>query len=505
MSVVQEATTSIPEESCQSRPAYVQWLPIGLILAVALGLRLYQLGTESLWNDEGFSVRDAQWPPQGANKARFLYYLLLHFWMYFGTSDAWLRGLAVLFGMGCVYLVYILGNRLAGCAIGLVAATILALSPLEINHSQEVRMYTLATFLGLAGALALVNYLETPTRQWFFAWAGLRLLMICSSPLPASLLLADAILLWGRLRDRFPKAYRYRWHLFAFVAYVLPSLAYFVKKMVAGSQAWMDYTLPQPNLWGISNKLMSFTAYWPSHEWRSGPDFPSPALAWFYGAYVALMCALLVYGLLDRENPRLRWIAAWGLIPLSAILVFSFFGVRMWMDRYLMFTSPYIALLLAAGVTRLWQQHRALAIMAGMVYAFGVSIALVRYYTVTDRPDYRSAIRTLKQHMQPGDKLAGQANYWVFRHYFGRDTEVIGLRLTYPLDPKHQRVHLSREDAERSITRLPLFQERLWLLHVNFGAEGEVNTVRSAIRKYFRIHSHYTFDGVDLYLLGPLP
>lgn len=505
MSAVQEATRPIPEEGYRGRAIYVKWFPIGLILAFALGLRLYQLGTESLWNDEGFSVRDAQWPPQGANKLRFLYYLLLHFWMYLGTGDAWLRGLAVLFGMGCVYLVYALGHRLAGRATGLAAAAILALSPLEINHSQEVRMYTLATFLGLAGALALVNYLEGATLRRFFAWFGLRLLMICSSPLPASLLLADAILLWGRLRDRFPEAYRYRWLIFALVAYVLPSLAYSVKKMVAGSQAWMDYTLPQPNLWGISNKLMSFTAHWPSHEWRSGPDFPSSVLAWFYGAYVAVMCALLLYGALDRKRPRLRWIAAWGLIPLSAILVFSFFGVRMWMDRYLMFTSPYIVLLLAAGVTRLWQQRRTVAITVGTVYAIGVGIALARYYTVIDRPDYRSAIRTLKEHMQPGDRLAGQANYWVFRHYFGRDTEVIGLRLTYLLDPKHQRVHLSREDAERSITRLPLFQERLWLIHVNFGAEGEVETVRSAIRKYFRIRSHYAFDGVDLYLLGPLP
>jgi uncharacterized membrane protein len=505
VSVVQEATKPMSEASFRAVPYYVRWLPIGVVLAVALGLRLYQLGEESLWNDEGFSVRDAQWPPQGANKARFLYYLLLHFWMYLGTSDAWLRGLAVLFGMGCVYLVYVLGYRLLGRSTGLVAASILALSPLEINHSQEIRMYTLATFLGLAGALALVKYLEVPTRRWFFVWAGLRVLMVCSSPLPASLLLADAVLLWGRLRERMPVVYRYGWVLFALVAYVLPSLAYFVKKMLMGSQAWMDYTLPQPNLWGISNKLMSFTAYWPSHEWRSGPDFPSTALAWLYGVYVAVMGALLVYSLLERERLRLRWVAAWGLIPLSALLIFSFFGVRMWMDRYLMFTSPYVALLLAAGGVRLWQQRRAMAIVVGTVYALGVGIALVRYYTVIDRPDYRSAIRTLKAHLQPGDVIAGQANYWVFRHYFGRDTQVIGLRLTYPLDPQHQQVHLSLEDAERSITRLPLFQKRVWLLHVNFGAVGEMETVRAAIRKYFRIRSHYAFEKVSLYLLEPLP
>ncbi|PWZ67890.1 glycosyltransferase family 39 protein, partial [Staphylococcus pseudintermedius] len=88
--------------------------------------------------DELFSIRDAKELRLNVN-IRPLYYILLRVWMQFGTSDAWLRGLSVLFGLGSVFLTYQLGRRLAGEKTGLLAALLLALSPLFINHAQEVR------------------------------------------------------------------------------------------------------------------------------------------------------------------------------------------------------------------------------------------------------------------------------------------------------------------------------------------------------------------------------
>lgn len=140
-----------------------QWLPIALVLLLAATLRFYQLGTESLWIDEIYSIRDARSLPTNLlNNTRPLYYLLLGVWMQFGSSEAWLRGLGVIFGVGSVFLIYLLGFRLSGKATGLVAALLLSLSPLAINHSQEVRMYMLSVCLGLGGTLALSHGLERP-------------------------------------------------------------------------------------------------------------------------------------------------------------------------------------------------------------------------------------------------------------------------------------------------------------------------------------------------------
>ncbi len=50
-------------------------------------------------------------------------------------------------GIGVVYLTIILGTRLFSARVGLIAAFMAALSPLQVYYSQEARMYMLLTFL----------------------------------------------------------------------------------------------------------------------------------------------------------------------------------------------------------------------------------------------------------------------------------------------------------------------------------------------------------------------
>ena len=54
--------------------AFQQWIPLILIVILGTVLRLYQIGTESIWIDEGFSIRDAE---NLRLKLRVFYYLFL--------------------------------------------------------------------------------------------------------------------------------------------------------------------------------------------------------------------------------------------------------------------------------------------------------------------------------------------------------------------------------------------------------------------------------------------
>ncbi|MGB9588125.1 MAG: hypothetical protein ACPL7O_08095, partial [Armatimonadota bacterium] len=81
-----------------------------LVIALAGVLRLYHLGTESLWIDEGYSLRDAS-SHYSFTDVRPLYFRLLSFWMVFGKSEAWLRLPSAIFGILSVALLYILVNR----------------------------------------------------------------------------------------------------------------------------------------------------------------------------------------------------------------------------------------------------------------------------------------------------------------------------------------------------------------------------------------------------------
>jgi Predicted membrane protein len=142
------------------------WLPISLILLLATILYLYQLGTETLWNDEYYSIRDAEDFNILHPGTRPLYFILLQFWMNFGKSDAWLRGLSVIFGIGNVFLTYKIGRRTGGEPIGIISAFLLTLSPRVIFHAQEVRMYSMSTFLSLVGTLILIEILENLNIKW---------------------------------------------------------------------------------------------------------------------------------------------------------------------------------------------------------------------------------------------------------------------------------------------------------------------------------------------------
>jgi uncharacterized membrane protein len=121
-------------------------------LLVGWAARLYRLGEQSFWYDEGTSAtvapRDVATILQNAAADIHppLYYLLLHVWIGpAGTTEWAIRLPSVGFGLLTVALVYRLGRDLLGPLGGLSGALLTALAPLPVWYSQEARMYALAT------------------------------------------------------------------------------------------------------------------------------------------------------------------------------------------------------------------------------------------------------------------------------------------------------------------------------------------------------------------------
>ena len=153
----------------QTRHTWAIRLVLLGITLLALALRLCHLSGQSLGYDEGYSVALARQSlsaiaaQTAADIQPPLYYDLLHFWMQlFGTSEAAVRSLSLLFGLLTMPLLYALGRRLFGPATGLLAALLGAISPFWIWYAQEARNYTLVTFLGVLSSYLLLAVL-TPT------------------------------------------------------------------------------------------------------------------------------------------------------------------------------------------------------------------------------------------------------------------------------------------------------------------------------------------------------
>jgi len=165
------------------------WLVI-IITLIGGFLRVFLLGIKGMWFDETFSVWVAnqgvvdmlQWIAR-IDQHPPLYYLLLHYWIALnGDTPFDVRLLSALFGALTIPIIYLIGKRISGVTMGLVAALILALSPFNIRFAQETRMYTFLAFNAAVAIYALVRLLTDPRsvspigsqfREYLHAWRTL--------------------------------------------------------------------------------------------------------------------------------------------------------------------------------------------------------------------------------------------------------------------------------------------------------------------------------------------
>jgi uncharacterized membrane protein len=68
-------------------------------------------------------------------------------------------------------LAYLLGDKLAGPWAGLAAASLLAVSPAEVQYSLEIRGYGQAQFAALVSLLGLLTFCDADRRRT--RWMGL--------------------------------------------------------------------------------------------------------------------------------------------------------------------------------------------------------------------------------------------------------------------------------------------------------------------------------------------
>ncbi|HLB12272.1 MAG TPA: glycosyltransferase family 39 protein, partial [Dehalococcoidia bacterium] len=204
----------------------MRWARLGLpvLFLLAFGLRVYRLDFQSIWTDEGFVIGLASrtlpelvavWniSPQAAyaSLSRLgvdlvglaaetdihppLYYFLVHFWLPLaGKSEFALRFPAVFFGMLIIPVLYVLGKRLAGAKAATIAGAIAALSPFYLDFSQQVRMYTLVTFLAVLSMYSFQRAFGDGRRGWWVVYALSVALALYTHYFAITIVLVQAVL-----------------------------------------------------------------------------------------------------------------------------------------------------------------------------------------------------------------------------------------------------------------------------------------------------------------------
>lgn len=503
--------------------AYKYLSPIAIILSIATLLRLYQLGTESLWIDEFFSIRDALFLNLNT---RPLYYLLLHIWIWFGgtDADAWLRLLSVPFSVAAIWLTYDLAQKVASQRAAYLAALMTTVSPLFIGYGQEIRMYALGLFLTLLGTKILLSFLDTPTRFKVVGWTVLRWLAILTTPLNILLLVPDGLICAWQFRRHL----RWVWMIGVGMGFIgvatVPSALVLKSRGPEFMASWVLYQ-PKPGLRQIGGMLTEFTMFWPFSDLPNAEelvlsfrpiDLPTVMLLYYVLATVVIS-GVLAWGILhavaiwrQSASPALIWLIAWGGVPTMIMLGISYLSSTIWFPRYLLFVAPYVIIVLAATFEHIWRNFRRVAIAIAAVYLIGVGLGLHHHYTVLNHDDWKGIAQAIQIGQKPDDVIGLYPRHWDPEYTLPRYYR--GGRPIYLLAEETDLSTPVPEGTESTfvaamLDRLPPTEGRYWLV-VYYPQPRVIEALNNAIAERYTLISAEQFpnsvnDDLRLYLLEP--
>lgn len=412
------------------------WLLPVLILAAAV--RLYGLTDSAIWCDEGSSLLLSQYSPAltwfhtAHDVHPPLYYLLLHAWMsLFGNGLFSIRFMSVVPAVGTVALVIWLVRLIATRRAAVLAGVLVALLPIAVRYSQEVRMYSLMGFWLIGATIALVLWVQHPQRQRYLVFYVLLMTAGFYTHYFTALCVMShwAYLLVLRLGGAGHKLItRPAWWLanVAIVALYIPWIPSLVDQLqhleqlkLGGDVGWIE---PE-TLDSLPSLIWQFLTYDEGLE-RAWPLF----------ALLPLAVGLVAVSILRADHSEYRFntlVVAYTFVPLLVIALASL-ATPLLVDRYLMFAALGLPIILAIALDRFAKHYRAWA-LAALLLVIGVEgLGLKNIYTTEpDRID--RMIEYVNQHYVAGDRIVVSDLFWYFSYVYYNRTAAQPMLYTPPL------------------------------------------------------------------------
>lgn len=391
---------------------------VGTTTIVAAVLRLWGLADKSLWIDEAFSLwissqdLGAIWRyTVELDKHPPLYYVLLHFWLgaWQGPegADVALRSFSALFGVATVPLVYLVGRDAGGRRAGLLAAALMAVSPLQVWYGQLGRMYTMLTFFAALATWCLVRLLTAgrtlDRRAVALCWAGFAcattLTMLSHNtavlfPVAVGAFLAVPALRTRRTPHQDTGRHPTGHYVVALLVGVLAWLPWLPAFLHQANAVDADFWLPAPTFEHVLEHVGNLVSARAPGELVAG---------------LAVAAVVLVgFGMRRLRGPSgvAVLLLALVIVPVLGELAVS---IRrpIFYSQTLVWTAVPFVVLVAAGLRQL-RDGRLVAAATGVLLMVNV-VSLVAYYPDPGPEDWRGAARHIAANAAPGDVVVFNA------------------------------------------------------------------------------------------------
>ncbi len=382
-----------------------------LILLLAFALRVYRLDQQSLRGDEAATVLYSAMPVSELwELSRItdphppLYYLLLHPWQWLVGEGAWqMRFPGAVAGVLAVAALYRLA-RTTGLPrpVGLLAAALLAVNPLQIWLAQDIRSYALFTLLGLLSSSALWTALHTSNSHRPLAWSTYVLFTIASlytHYYTVFLIAFQGLFVLVNARRFWPRRWPWLASQLAIALLILPGLR-LAANHIGPAAGGIDVLPVAEILRRAATALLTGFTIEP---------------AWSLGVSLTLTpVALAAMVLLWRQDARRGsfW-TLFCLLPVAGVVALSI-NRPFFKERFLVQAQPAFELLLAAGLVWLTRLPRGrwvgqLAAAGGLALLLFANLhSLTNYHTnpaYAKAPPWRLYHDYVAHESRPGDVM----------------------------------------------------------------------------------------------------
>jgi 4-amino-4-deoxy-L-arabinose transferase-like glycosyltransferase len=431
-----------------------RWLLLALV-ALAFGLRVWQLGAQALRGDEAFDVMLVQGPMRdvlaelrATQPYPPLFHALLKGWIALaGSAEFALRFPALWCSVLMVPLAYTLAGLWFGEGTALWSAALLAVQPLSIWYAQDSRMYAALMLLSLASTWFAARLWAGRRQRWLWiGYVGTTYLALMTHYMAFVGLAAQQVCALIAVGPRPSTRFWRHWALGQGIIALLclPWAMYAWPLLLSHTSTWAEPTA----LWAMAWRLLQSYTVGLTIDGR---------LAWAPVLAAGVSIAVVAVGLWSSPKRReLLLLATWIAVPCALVALGSLFR-PMFSERYLVFLIAPTLILVGHGLFQLGRRRCLQVALAGLLVG-GMAVSLYGYrYSpayAKSRP-WHELFDYLAQNVRAGDAVVYTFPDPAPEVYTGGRWPILILPVTSP--PEWQQV------SQRA-TQITADYDRIWLI-----------------------------------------
>lgn len=330
-----------------------------LIIVLSIFLQLFYLNSKGLSYDEVSSIAHAEkgfnFTAQPFYRYKPVFTLLFKAWIWlFGRSALAVRLLTVFFGVGSVFLIYILASRLLSEDCGLIAAFLLSTSCFFIYHAQQANYHVFLLFLVALSYVYFLSFLSANSTKSAIGNVFINLLVVYTHPYGFLAVFSQALFIIldrKKIKEGIFKKWLY-WQAL-FLPAVLFSLYFiFLSNDFARAVLWWA---KMPNLLNIKETFETFSYGGPRYGMQDVSFVTCPAplgitiTVIFLFLFIKGIIALFKYKNRIKFSSSLTLLLCWLIIPILTVIIFSYLFFPVYFIKRFIIVLPAFYIIVAAG------------------------------------------------------------------------------------------------------------------------------------------------------------